>query len=70
MRPLLQEKLAELADAHGSYVGGVVRGERSLSLRKLVKVADGETLDELVDSADHALYEMKRNGGGRTASVK
>jgi diguanylate cyclase (GGDEF)-like protein/PAS domain S-box-containing protein len=29
--------------------------------------ADGETLDELLETADHDLYEMKNHGGGRTA---
>lgn len=30
---------------------------------------DGATLDELLEAADHALYEMKGHGGGRTAFV-
>lgn len=39
-RGFSQERLAELADMHRSYVGGIERGERNVSFANILRLAD------------------------------
>ncbi len=39
-KKLTQEKLAELCDLHRTYIGGIERGERNVSLENIQKIAD------------------------------
>jgi transcriptional regulator with XRE-family HTH domain len=36
---LSQEKLAEKAELHWTYIGGIERGERNVSLMNIVRIA-------------------------------
>ena len=39
LKGMSQEQLAELADLHRNYVGGIERGERNVALRNILKLA-------------------------------
>ncbi|MBT2289500.1 helix-turn-helix transcriptional regulator [Paenibacillus albidus] len=62
---LSQEKLGELAELNSNYIGQIERGEKSISVFTLKKIAEGlslslEQLFRIVDPADRedALGEM------------
>ena len=46
-RGLSQEGLADFLGVHRTYVGGLERGERNLSLRTLARIAGQLGVDEL-----------------------
>lgn len=58
-----QEKLAERAGLHFTYVGGVERGERNISLENLNRIAKGLGL-EIRD-----LFPVKHSGPDRLSEL-
>jgi transcriptional regulator with XRE-family HTH domain len=51
-----QEKLAELAEIHRTYMGDVERGERNISIVNMVKIAEG-----LKKKLSDVVREMEKN---------
>ena len=51
-RGISQEKLAEIADLHRTYIGGIERGERNVSLENIVRLARalGTTPSQLLEN--------------------
>lgn len=47
-RGMSQEALADLLQVHRTYMGGVERGERNLTLKSLERIADRLGIDPLV----------------------
>jgi transcriptional regulator with XRE-family HTH domain len=62
---LSQEKLAEEAGVHRTYVGGVERGERNVSLANILNLADALELNasELMERYEAELKMMEKFGG-------
>ncbi|RRJ64713.1 XRE family transcriptional regulator [Paenibacillus oralis] len=74
---LTQEKLAEKIEVSDAYIGQIERGERSLSLDTLVKLANqlGVTVDYLLHdsleiSDDHFIDQIQQIMAGRTSKEK
>ena len=69
---LTQEKLAEEVGVSTAYIGQIERGERSLTLDKLVKVVNrlGVTIDFLLATDDHSINLLIQLMHDRTAEEK
>ena len=60
-RGLSQEKLAEIVDLHRTYISGIERGMRNVSLRNIEKIAEALDVgvvdlltDDLISDSDPA----------------
>lgn len=61
-RGLSQERLAELAGLHRTYLGGIERGERNVSLINLLAIANA--LDLSLSAMLHGVGEERHDGTG------
>ena len=62
-RGLSQERLAELAGLHRTYLGGIERGERNVSLINLLAIANA--LDLSLSAMLEGVGEGHHDGAGR-----
>ena len=62
-RGLSQEAFADLIEFHRTYMGGVERGERNLTLRSLERIADRLAVDPV-----SLLRPIADEGGGARAA--
>jgi transcriptional regulator with XRE-family HTH domain len=53
-RGLSQEELAEIAELHRNYIGGIERGERNVALLNILRLAQalGVSLSELLEGIE------------------
>ena len=53
-RGLSQEELAELAELHRNYIGGIERGERNVAFLNILRLAKalGVSLSELLEGIE------------------
>ena len=67
-----QEKLGEKADLHPTYIGGIERGERNVSLDNLVKIAAafGITTGELLEFPEGKTGEDSLRSRMKTKSAQ
>ena len=54
-RGLSQEAFADVLGVHRTYMGGIERGERNLTLKSVERIADRLDLDPLVLLAEQGL---------------
>ena len=64
-RNLSQERLAELADLHRTYVSSVEQGHRNISIENIHKIANalGVSMTELIQLCEDRLDPAKGSSG-------